>query len=55
MTIVSDSFWGVDQVKQDQQAAFSVSSENSWEHVSLCVCHTSPWPLAAVSLMDSWS
>jgi hypothetical protein len=22
MAIVSDSFWGVDQVKQDQQAAF---------------------------------
>ena len=34
MAIVSDSFWGVDQIKQDQQAAFSVSPEKPWEPIS---------------------
>lgn len=51
MAIVSDSFWGVDQIKQDQQAAFSVSPENLWERISLCMPNQ---PLAVVSLMDSW-
>lgn len=34
----------VDQIKQDQQAVFWVSPENSQECVSLYVCHTSPGP-----------